>query len=242
MRGFLLVFSSLATWACLSRVLPTAEALNPLIIKGYKFFDSVTGDEIVIRGIDYYPRPTAGDLNQNSHDFYTDEHRRIWERDIPFLERLGVNAIRLYAVDPDKSHDSFMCALEAAGIYVMVSLAHDCPTCAVTRDPAVPSGECYPPELKAQGQRVIREFAKFPNTLAFSAGNEVNHFAPPGQPEWNAPCQKKFLRDMRAFIEGCSDSMRKIPVGVIQADVDREDKVSLVTINVKILLATACCC
>lgn len=202
---------------------PAASALNPLEIKGYKFFDSVTGDEVVIRGIDYYPRPNSGNLNLNSQDFYTDAHRSMWERDIPYLEKLGVNAIRLYAVDPDQTHDSFMCALDTAGIYVIVSMAHDCPTCAVTRDEAFPDGKCYPPELKNQGQRVIREFAKFPNTLAFSAGNEVNHFAPPGQPEWNAPCQKKFVRDMREYVDLCSETMRKIPIGLVAADSDRDE-------------------
>ncbi|KAG6611879.1 ATP-binding Cassette (ABC) Superfamily [Phytophthora cinnamomi] len=36
-----------------------------------------------------------------------------------------------------------------------------------------------------------------------------------------APCQKKFIRDMRAFIGGCSShTMRSIPVGVVMADPD----------------------
>lgn len=108
--------------------------------------------------------------------------------------------------------------MESAGIYVIVALAHDCPTCAVTRDAAP---DCYPPELKLQGQRVINAFSKYPNTLAFSAGNEVNHFAPPNQPEWNAPCQKKFIKDMREYLSSCS-SLRRVPVGLISADNDRE--------------------
>lgn len=58
--------------------------------------------------------------------------------------------------------------------------------------------------------------------LGFSAGNEVNHYAPIGQPDWNAPCQKKFLRDMRQYINSCSESMRRIPVGLVVADTDRE--------------------
>jgi len=67
---------------------------------------------------------------------------------------------------------------------------------------------------------VINAFAKYPNTLAFSAGNEVNHFAPPSMPQWNGVCQKKFLRDMREYIASCS-SLRKVPVGLIIADTDR---------------------
>ena len=40
----------------------------------------------------------------------------------------------------------------------------------------------------------------------------------------NAPCQKKFLKDMRSYVRRCSNSMRKIPVGIIKADIDREEK------------------
>jgi 1,3-beta-glucanosyltransferase GAS5 len=113
----------------------------------------------------------------------------------------------------------YRCALNEAGIYVIVGLAHDCPTCAVTRDAAP---DCYPNELKTQGQEVINAFAKYPNTLAFSAGNEVNHFVPPGMPEWNGPCQKKFLRDMRAYMDSC-ETLRNVPIGLVSADNEREE-------------------
>ena len=197
------------------------QLMNPAVIKGYKFFDSITRKEIVIRGIDYYPRPNAGDLNHNSMDLYTEEYRHIWERDIQYFEQLGINAIRLYAVDSSKNHDSFMCALQQANIYVIVALAHDCPTCAITRDT---SPTCYPKELKQQGQDVINTFSKYSNTLAFSAGNEVNHFAPIHFPQSNSPCQKKFISDMRRYISQCSSSsMRKIPVGLVTADSDRDE-------------------
>jgi beta-glucosidase/6-phospho-beta-glucosidase/beta-galactosidase len=193
-------------------------ALPPVEIQSYKLFESGTGEEVVVKGIDYYPRPNAGDLNVNSMDLFTEKHRATWERDIPFLQELGVNAVRLYAVTASENHDAFMCAMEAAGIYVIVALAHDCPTCAVTRDQAP---DCYPPELKLQGQAVIHAFSKYANTLAFSAGNEVNHFAPADQPAWNAPCQKKFIRDMRAYIASCP-ALRKVPVGLVSADSERD--------------------
>jgi hypothetical protein len=106
-----------------------------------------------------------------------------------------------------------------AGIYAVVALAHDCPTCAITRDVAP---DCYPAALKVQGQKVINEFARYPNTLAFSAGNEVNHFAPVGIPQWNAPCQKKFIQDMRGYMQSCP-TIRHVPVGLVSADDQRKD-------------------
>ena len=67
---------------------------------------------------------------------------------------------------------------------------------------------------------IIREFARYENVLAFSAGNEVS-LATPGNSMVNAPCQKQFIRDMRAYIRNCSNNMRQIPVGLVLADVHR---------------------
>ena len=63
-----------------------------------------------------------------------------------------------------------------------------------------------------RGQAIINEFSKYNNTIAFSTGNEVNHFAPGNQPEWNAPFQKKLLRDMKEYIDKFSN-LRNVPIG-----------------------------
>mmetsp|Transcript_13977 Transcript_13977/g.26301 ORF Transcript_13977/g.26301 Transcript_13977/m.26301 type:complete len:508 (+) Transcript_13977:471-1994(+) len=200
---------------------PTTYHLTPIVIKGYKFFNSETKENILIKGIDYYPRPNFGDLDVNNFDFFTEEFRHVWERDILQFQELGVNAIRLYSVNPAKDHSAFMCALEAAGIYALVELASgDRPNSAILSDEAP---DCYPKHLKTRGQVIMREFSRYSNTLAFSAGNEVNHFVPLGKgPQWNAPCLKKFVRDMRAFARKCK-GMRHVPVGLIMADSDRDE-------------------
>jgi hypothetical protein len=114
--------------------------------------------------------------------------------------------------------------MDWAGIYVITDLSHECEgeKCAITGDQAP---DCYPVELKTQGQAVINAFAKYNNTLAFSAGNEVNHYAPPSFPEYNAPCQKQFIRDMRAYMNSCSN-LRHVPIGLVSAD-DERDELSL---------------
>eukprot|EP00551_Chaetoceros_affinis_P010715 CAMPEP_0203673534 /NCGR_PEP_ID=MMETSP0090-20130426/12879_1 /ASSEMBLY_ACC=CAM_ASM_001088 /TAXON_ID=426623 /ORGANISM="Chaetoceros affinis, Strain CCMP159" /LENGTH=636 /DNA_ID=CAMNT_0050539213 /DNA_START=257 /DNA_END=2167 /DNA_ORIENTATION=+ len=200
---------------------PAKTAFDPIITKGYKFFNSRTGANVLIKGIDYYPRPNAGDLNINSADYFTNDYEHIWRRDIPQFVALGINAIRLYSVDPDYDHSAFMCALANVGIYVLVELASgSCPKCAITKDAAP---KCYSAELKLRGQRVITEFSKYNNTLAFSAGNEVNHFVPLGEgPQWNGPCLKKFVKDMRMYASKCRH-IRNVPIGLIMADTNREE-------------------
>lgn len=207
-------------YICLTTLLPLSvrgqlcgdDLAPPAVIHGNKFFSSYSGEYIAIKGLSYYPRPNEGELTlTNSIDFFTEEYRHIWERDIEHFKELGVNAIRIYAVDPGKNHDAFMCALKASGIYVIVGLAADCFNCAITF--AAPP-DCYSPELRRRGEFIISEFAKYENVLAFSAGNEISLFPEENLHSTdNAPCQKKFLRDMRAFIRRCSGSMREIPVG-----------------------------
>ncbi|EGZ17174.1 hypothetical protein PHYSODRAFT_331188 [Phytophthora sojae] len=188
---------------------------NPIVIKNYKMFDSNTGDYFAVKGVDYYPRPNSGELNVNNYDFFTDDDSSIWKDDIAYLAEAGANAVRLYAVDPSKSHDDFMCELRKYGMYALVDLGATCENCSSTVDeyPA-----CYPGALKTRGQQIITEFAQYDNTLGFSAGNEINNLV--DDAATNALCQKKFIRDMRAFIGGCSSTMRSIPVGVVMADPD----------------------
>lgn len=44
-------------------------------------------------------------------------------RDLPYLQQLGVNAVRVYSVDPGADHDACMATLSGAGIYLMCVLS-----------------------------------------------------------------------------------------------------------------------
>jgi hypothetical protein len=104
----------------------------PLVFKGKRFYDSSTDEYVPIKGIAYYPRPNEGPLSVGySVDFFTDEFKSRWENDIEYIKELGVNAVRLYAVDPSQNHDAFMCTLSEAGIYVSLGLLADCEDCAI---------------------------------------------------------------------------------------------------------------
>ncbi|OWZ14174.1 Glycoside hydrolase [Phytophthora megakarya] len=170
---------------------------NPVIIKNYKMFDAKTGAPFAVKGIDYYPRPNTGEYDVNNLDMFTDTFESVWSSDIDYLAATGANAVRLYAVDPSKSHDKFMCALRAKGMYALIDLAASCRNCSITLE-QYPT--CYPAKLKSRGEQIILAFAKYDNVLAFSAGNEINNEVGMYANK-NAPCQKKFIRDMRAFVE-----------------------------------------
>jgi len=199
----------------------TCDLIGPAVIKGKKFFDSRSGKYIPLKGISYYPRPNAGTLSEgNNLDFFSEEYRDVWERDILYFQQLNINVVRIYAVNPGLDHSGFMCALQQAGIYAIIGLAASCEDCAIT---GMQAPDCYPAGLKERGQFVINIFSKYENVLAFSAGNEAQLYAPGKPPEYNAPCQKQFIRDMRAYIDSCPN-LRKIPVGVAVADFDRAEK------------------
>lgn len=200
-------------------VAQTCSQIGPAVIKGKKFFDSNSGKYIPIKGIAYYPRPNEGeDSTGGNRDFFSEEYRVVWERDIEQFQSLGINTVRIYAVNPGLDHSGFMCALKERGMYVIVDITASCEGCAVAHYDAP---DCYPAELKTRGQFVINIFSKYENVLAFSAGNEAQLFTPGEPPENNGVCQKQFMRDMRAYIQSCP-TIRQIPVGVIVADVDRD--------------------
>jgi len=220
-HSFLLFVSLTVLLVTCTTVTAQCNLIGPAVIKGKKFFDSRSGRYIPLKGIAYYPRPNAGTLSEGKNrDFFGEEYRDIWERDIAYFQQLSINVVRIYAVDPGLDHSGFMCALQQAGIYAIIGLAASCEDCAVT---GMQAPDCYPAALKERGQFVINIFAKYENVLAFCAGNEVLLYAPGQPPEYNGPCQKQFLRDMRAYIDSCPN-LRKIPVGVAVADFDRDEQ------------------
>ena len=109
---------------CIGIVVSPSDAwLPPIITKGNKFFDSVTGQEFRMKGMAFFPRPNSGKMaNVGNYDWAADKHEDVWKPHLKVLQDLGVNTIRLYSVDPGVSHDKFMCACSDAGMYVLVGI------------------------------------------------------------------------------------------------------------------------
>jgi hypothetical protein len=163
------------------------------VSKGQYFFYSSNSSQFYLRGVAYQQgidqdgTPTSGTAT------FTDPlaDSSSCQRDIPYLQALGTNAIRVYAVDPTKNHDSCMQALDAAGIYVIADLSS--PTQAINR--ANPE---WTTDLYHRYTSVIASLAKYDNVIGFFAGNEVTNNV-----TYTAASTfvKAAVRDCKAFIQ-----------------------------------------
>lgn len=176
-------------------------ALPTVTASGNAFW---TGDErFYLRGIDYQP----GGASANE-DPLADP--KVCKRDIKYFKELGVNVIRVYAVDNQADHDECMKALDDAGIYLVLDVNN--PKYSINR--ATP-GPSYNAAYIQSVFATVEMFAKYDNTLAFFSGNEVMNDEK--DTDKSAPYVKAITRDMRNYIK--ARKLRKIPVGYSAADV-----------------------
>ncbi|CAG8511088.1 1093_t:CDS:2 [Ambispora leptoticha] len=184
-------------------------ATNPIIIKGAKLFDSVTKDQFFIKGVAYQPRST-GSANFNDPLAASNDCKR----DLPYLQQLGVNAVRVYEVDISQNHDQCMQMFSDAGIYLLLDLPT--PDFSINRD-----NPQWNVDLYNHYTATVDSFAKYPNVLGFFAGNEVTNN------KSNTPASafvKAAIRDLKSYINATAN--RPIPVGYASND-DQDTRVSL---------------
>ncbi|KAI2639986.1 glycoside hydrolase family 72 protein [Xylaria nigripes] len=191
-----------ATPTATEKQLPDRAASLPTVtVSGNAFWAGK--ERFYVRGIDYQPGGSSG-----TDDSLADVD--VCSRDIKNFKDLGVNAIRVYAVDNSKDHSQCMQQLNDAGIYLVLDVNN--PKYSINRvDPGPSYNDVYLQSVFA----TIDEFAKYDNTLAFFSGNEVINDQPDTVKA--APYVKAVTRDMRQYIG--SRGYRKIPVGYSAADV-----------------------
>ena len=131
----------------------------------------------------------ASTTNPNIQDPLTD--KAGCQRDIPLLQELQTNTIRVYSIDTTQSHDDCMTMLQNAGIYVIADMSAS--NISINRDD--PSWDA---QLYARYTNVIDTMQKYPNTLGFFAGNEVANNASNSN---SLPFVKAAVRDMKAYIK-----------------------------------------
>ncbi|XXG99559.1 hypothetical protein Hte_005898 [Hypoxylon texense] len=147
-----------------------AAAVDPIVMKGTKFFTK-NGEQFFIKGVAYQQEAGGGPGGSTgSSNKYVDPlaDASVCERDIPLLEKLGVNTIRTYAIDPKADHSECMAMLDKAGIYVVADMGE--PALSINRD-----SPSWNVELFERYKGVIDNLGKYDNVIGFFAGNEVTN-------------------------------------------------------------------
>ncbi|KAL8713939.1 MAG: hypothetical protein Q9220_002085 [cf. Caloplaca sp. 1 TL-2023] len=204
--GSLLAAAATLVVAC------AAADVDPIVIKGSKFFYKTNGTELAHEHTeDYSSNGTISGSNT-----YTDplSDQAICARDIPLLTQLQTNTIRVYAVDPTANHDQCMSMLASAGIYVIADLGE--PKNSINRDTPQWNAAIYD-----RYTAVIDTFSKYPNTLGFFAGNEVTNAV---NNTFASAFVKAAVRDVKAYI--VQKKYRAIGVGYATNDDDQRTELA----------------
>jgi hypothetical protein len=178
-----------------------ADGLPAVTVSGNAFYTGKT--RWYMRGIDYQPGGSAANIDPLADP-------KTCERDIKNFKELGVNTIRVYAVDNSKDHDECMKALDDAGIYLVLDVNN--PQYSLHRTKPGPS---YNADYLQSIFATVEMFAKYDNVAAFFSGNEVINDEKGS--DKSAPYVKAVTRDMKNYMN--TRGLRKVPVGYSAADV-----------------------
>ncbi|KAI4197609.1 MAG: hypothetical protein LQ346_002954 [Caloplaca aetnensis] len=191
-----------------------AADLDPIVIKGSKFFYKTNGTEFFMKGV-AYQQEYGGNGSVSAGSSYTDPlaDEAICTRDVPLLAQLQTNTIRVYAVDPTANHDPCMQMLSDAGIYVVADLGE--PKNSINRDTPEWNQEIY-----SRYTAVVDTFSKYTNTIGFFAGNEVTNLP---NNTFASAFVKAAVRDVKAYIA----TKKYRPLGVGYATNDDEQRTDL---------------
>ncbi|KAF4126348.1 Glucanosyltransferase [Geosmithia morbida] len=186
-----------------------AAAVNPLKIDGRNFVDE-DNNRFQIVGMAYQPGGSAGYNPKTGKDPLS--HKDACLRDAALMQVLGVNAIRVYNVDPDINHDECASIFNAAGIYMMIDV--NSPLVGESISSYQPWTTYYDTYVN-RTFAVVEAFSNYPNTLLFFSGNEIINDVKSAADV--PPYMRAITRDLKNYISKNID--RKIPVGYSAADV-----------------------
>lgn len=132
-------------------------------------------------------------------------------RDAVLMQRLGVNSVRIYNLNPDLDHTECASIFNAAGIYMILDVNSPLPNQSLNRGAP---WESYNADYLERVFKVVESFMHFNNTLGFFSGNEViNEDSVPEVPAYI----RAVTRDIKDYIS--ARGIRPIPVGYSAADV-----------------------
>ncbi|CAE7038934.1 gel1 [Symbiodinium natans] len=223
-----------------------AAGTSPIVIQGNMLFNAA-GERFFAKGVAYNPRNgnygqvlgthkpecKAGTPKFPPLPYYgdptADEMADQFSEYLPLIKNLGANTIRLYNIDPEKSHRKFMEQAASLGIYVLVPL---------TRGdwgflPALPSPQCYHADLPDYGhvglnlltsaKLIVDQFSQYENTMMFVVGNEIELLDKEGMAAY--PCVKALTRDIHRYQK--EKGYRSVPLIYSDKDQGNKDRVNI---------------
>ncbi|KAI9038183.1 glycoside hydrolase family 72 protein [Aspergillus affinis] len=160
-------FSSIVAGAAFFASSVLATDLDPIIIKGSKFFYKSNDTQFYIRGVAYQQEYSGPKSSSNS---FKDPLADVdsCKRDIPYISKLNANTIRVYAIDPKSDHSECMNLLSEHGIYVVADLSS--PSDSIVRNEPKWDNDLYNRYVS-----VVDELSQYSNVIGFFAGNEVSN-------------------------------------------------------------------
>ncbi|KAI9932768.1 hypothetical protein AWENTII_004905 [Aspergillus wentii] len=179
--------------------------VDPIVIKGSKFFYSGNDTQFYIRGVAYQQEYSG---SKSSSDSFKDPlaDSKACSRDVPYLQKLGTNTIRVYAIDPKSDHSSCMKDLSDAGIYVIADLSS--PGESINRNEPTWDADLYNRYVS-----VVDELSQYKNVIGFFAGNEVSNSK---NTTSASAFVKAAVRDMKQYIK--AKDYRPMGVGYATSD------------------------
>ncbi|KAL8805842.1 MAG: hypothetical protein Q9200_005274 [Gallowayella weberi] len=185
-------------------------AVQNIKVQGADYVNNVTTDRFQIIGVAYQPGGSAGFIAGSGIDPLS--NGTLCLRDAALMQRLGINTIRVYNLDPSLNHDLCASIFNAVGIYMLLDVNSPLPNESLNPGDLTSSyNSAYLNRIFA----VVEAFKNFPNTLGFFSGNEV--MQQPGTEGNVPPYLRAVTRDLKNYI--AKHSPRNIPVGYSAADV-----------------------
>lgn len=191
-----------ALFTSLLALSPAPAAAISRITRTGKYLYNDGGERFYIKGVAYQPQGEVGpssEANDANGGFpepssYIDPLSSATNctRDLPYLQQLGANAIRVYSVNPDNDHSECMRTFSDAGIYVLLDVSLPLNGSINRASPA------WTTSLLNEYIRTIDAFSQYDNLLAFNIGNEVINL--PVNTD-AGPFVKAAARDTKAYLK-----------------------------------------
>ncbi|CAN8104416.1 unnamed protein product [Discula destructiva] len=198
------------TVVCLLGAASLVAAVPAIDVRGNYFVNNATGDRYQIVGVAYQPGGSSAYTAAGTEDPLSSKDSCL--RDAALMQLLGINAIRIYNVNPNINHDDCASVFNAAGMYMFIDVNSPLP------GESINSGEpwtSYYAQYLNHTFAVVEAFKNYPNTAAFFAGNEVISDEAAGA--LDPPYIRAVIRDLKSYI--AKHVTRSIPVGYSAADV-----------------------